>query len=477
MSTREATFTESDSVVHARPRIREEVREELREEIKLLEMPRITAPDKLRMERQAVEGAVGDVELFERSYRRTTSETLAEVERAVEALGTSRPSQARPPAPTPTRPPPGIEVSDAPASAPTPMLGARLTPTELRAIEQHLGGTLLTTEVLFNTTRSRVVEVAYRGDGQELRATVVVGGGEEVATLDEIGAKLDGLALPAGKDLPEPEEAREPPLRVPVERLSQTERRAPIETVEGIGSTYGQELRKAGIAKVEQFFVADPAEVAARTGLNPHLVRKWHDQVLLQAIDGIGPQFSELLVRAGVRDLRQMAEAKPASLAQQLNAYEASLGKRVQGRTITSELAEDWVRQAKEIVAGAPMHARTGPAPVTLPKKADEPEPEEPKKKGFGLKLGKRKEEPEAAAAEPEPAAEASAKKGFGLRFGKKKAEEPEASPEATAEEAPKRKFGLSLGKKPEEAAEQPSEAPAEGGEEPKRRFGLKLRK
>lgn len=93
-----------------------------------------------------------------------------------------------------------------------------------------------------------------------------------------------------------------------------------------------------------------------------------------------------------------------------------------------------------------PVETPIMPRPVELP-----PPAPEPKKKGFGLKLGKGKDAAPAASPPAEPAAspEAPKKKGFGLKLGRDKtppapATTEEAAPaESTGEKAPKKRFGF----------------------------------
>jgi predicted flap endonuclease-1-like 5' DNA nuclease len=445
------SYTASSSVVSTRPRVREQVREELREDIRLLELNRVSAAEKLRLERDAVERSAGEVELFEKGWRRGTSETLSEIERSVDALGTEAPRA--PPAraaPSATAP----DLTPAPAPTRAPRGGAkRLAPADQRAIAKHLGGQVQRADVLFATTRGRVVEVELKKQGEVQRVTVLVSDAHKVATLDDIGQKLDALPLPARAPAPPGEPA--PPESL--EGLTRGERQQPIEATEGIGPAFGRKLRGAGVTTLGELLQREPGELAEASGIEPKLVRKWHAQGTLQAVNGIGPQFSELLVRAGIGSLEALAAQQPAALARRLNDYEARLGVRVQGRTITPEMTGDWVRQARLLRPPAP-------APAAEPERVEEEEAEEateeapaPRKK-FGLKLGRKPTAEEAEDAVAEPA--------------------PEPAAETQADPAPTKKFGLSFGRK-KEAAPADAAAPPEreGAEEPKRKFGLRFRK
>lgn len=468
-------YTTSNSVVETKPRTREELREEFREEIRLLEMPRIAPEDKERLEREAVETSVGEVELFERAWRKTTPETIGDIERRVDALGTSGlpaaaelAAQARstPAGPAAAAPPrtSGVDFTPAPAHLPSRTgrpLASRLSPAEQRAIAKHLGGTLTKAQVVFTTSRGRVVDVEYKKAGKTHATTLVVDADGDVATLEAIGQKLDGIQLPQFSPVggvsrleealgparpaaavpeaprtsaPRPRVAAVGPSGRTASGLLPTVANQDIQHIEGVAEVYGKKLRRAGIEIIEDLCVADADDVARRSGISPELVHKWQGMGRLQAVNGIGPQYSELLVRAGVRTMAELAAQKPEALAKKLADYEATLGVRVQGTMVSETQTADWISQAKALTKAAPAAAHGAPGPGTTEGVA----------------------KAEVPAAKPKKAKAPEPKKGFGLPFGRKKdtapAEPPaEAPPEAPADEGgekPKRKFGLPFGRK-----------------------------
>lgn len=446
----EAAYSESSSVVDTKPRLREEVREETREEIRLLDMPRISPEEKLRLEQEAVESSVGEVELFERSWRKSQADTVFDIERKVDALGTGPklpaelPTAARPATP-PLRSRMDLDLSPAPAALPPRSgraLAGRLSPAEQRAIAKHLGGPVQRARVTFTTSRGRVVDVDYKKGDEALFTTVIVTEDGEVASLEDIGHKLDGMAMPGTPRGPVSriEEALGPGPRpgAPEAERASGKRQArvlphgrttagllptianqDIEHVEGIGPVYSKKLRSAGLEIIEDLCLCDADQVAKDSSIQPELVHKWQNMGRLQAINGIGPQYSELLVRAGILTMADLAVQKPEPLAKKLNDYEASLGVRVQGTVINATQTESWIKQATELTKAAPeaAHGEVGPgtdATVTAPHSQESaPPPAEPRKKGFSLPLGRKKEAP-AESTEEKP------KRRFGLPFGKK---------------------------------------------------------
>jgi len=442
MTHHEVTYTMSETVVETKPRTREEVRDELQEETRVVEMKGLSPEEKRLLERRAIEGSAGgEVELAERAYHRRRPETRAEIERLVDLLGSSR---APEPATEPVRAP-APRATAAPAPAPAPV-GRVLSPAEKSAIAAHLGGDLVWADTRFATTRGRVVDVHYRHEGLTREALVLLDKDGRVTTEDEMAHRLDALPLPdqparaayppsLSRASPEPR-AVPPPLVVAHRgsrwRLPPAEARAPIEAVEGIAEVYGKKLRAQGVNTLQDLLDSDTQSLAAATDLSHELLAKWQSQVQLQVVNGIGPQYSELLVRAGIRSMEELARQEPGPLAKRLNDYEASLGKRVQGTLIDPTRTENWVAQARELTGVKPS-AR---AAALLADEAEAGDAEE---------------------AEAKPSAKA-AKKGKlgGLKFGKgkaAKAPKKAAEPSGTADEEPaeqggKKRFGLGFGRK-----------------------------
>ena len=81
--------------------------------------------------------------------------------------------------------------------------------------------------------------------------------------------------------------------------------------VEGIGEVYSQKLIAVGINTVEDLLekCAKPAgrkALAEETGISGKLILTWTNHADLMRINGIGPQFSELLEAAGVDTVKEL---------------------------------------------------------------------------------------------------------------------------------------------------------------------------
>lgn len=128
----------------------------------------------------------------------------------------------------------------------------------------------------------------------------------------------------------------------------------PIEEIEGIGATYAETLRAAGIEKTEQLLdaCATPkgrADMAAKTGIaGGHLLR-WANMADLMRLKGVGKQFSELLEAAGVDTVKELKHRNAANLAAKMK--EVNDAKNISGSAPSEEMVAGWIAQAKELPA------------------------------------------------------------------------------------------------------------------------------
>lgn len=121
-----------------------------------------------------------------------------------------------------------------------------------------------------------------------------------------------------------------------------------VEDVEGIGSTFSQALAAEGIEDTEQLWVADPEVLAERLDVAKRRVRSWQDQAELMALNGVGPQYAELMVRAGIRSIGELAVWEPDPLLKAVEDKQAELDVRIQGAKLTEKRAARWIEQAQE---------------------------------------------------------------------------------------------------------------------------------
>ena len=122
--------------------------------------------------------------------------------------------------------------------------------------------------------------------------------------------------------------------------------------IEGIGEVYGKKLVDAGINTVDALLekCAKPAgrkALAEETGISPKLILTWTNHADLMRINGVAPQFSELLEAAGVDTVKEFRHRVPANLQPKLE--EINNEKNLVNRVPSLKEVENMIQQAKEL--------------------------------------------------------------------------------------------------------------------------------
>jgi predicted flap endonuclease-1-like 5' DNA nuclease len=122
--------------------------------------------------------------------------------------------------------------------------------------------------------------------------------------------------------------------------------------IQGIGPVYAEKLIAAGINTDNDLLekCAKPAgrkALAEETGISPKLILTWTNHCDLMRIDGVGPQFSELLEAAGVDTVKEFRHRKPENLQPKL--VEINEEKNLVNRVPSLKEVEKMVAQAKEL--------------------------------------------------------------------------------------------------------------------------------
>ena len=125
-----------------------------------------------------------------------------------------------------------------------------------------------------------------------------------------------------------------------------------IEDVEGIGATYGEKLRAAGIEDTDALLAAiktpaDRKALAEKTGIADGHILKWANMVDLYRIKGVGSEYSELLEAAGVDTVPELAQRNAANLAAKM--IEVNNAKSLTRRVPTEADCEKWIAEAKTL--------------------------------------------------------------------------------------------------------------------------------
>lgn len=127
-----------------------------------------------------------------------------------------------------------------------------------------------------------------------------------------------------------------------------------IVDIQGVGEVYAVKLIAAGIKDTDALLAkcAKPAgrkALAEETGISPKLILTWTNHVDLYRIQGIGPQFAELLEAAGVDTVKELKHRVAANLQAKLEEVNAE--KNLTNRVPAVKEVEKMIEQAKELPA------------------------------------------------------------------------------------------------------------------------------
>ncbi|MCR4612795.1 MAG: DUF4332 domain-containing protein [Bacteroidaceae bacterium] len=127
-----------------------------------------------------------------------------------------------------------------------------------------------------------------------------------------------------------------------------------IVDIQGVGEVYAEKLIAAGINDTDALLAkcAKPAgrkALAEETGISPKLILTWTNHVDLYRIQGIGPQFAELLEAAGVDTVKELKHRVPENLQAKLEEVNAQ--KNLTNRVPAVKEVEKMIEQAKELPA------------------------------------------------------------------------------------------------------------------------------
>ena len=122
--------------------------------------------------------------------------------------------------------------------------------------------------------------------------------------------------------------------------------------IEGVGDVYAEKLTTAGINKVSELLdkCAAPKgrkELAEATGISEKLILRWTNHADLFRISGVGPQFAELLEKAGVDTVKEFRHRVAENLQPKL--AEVNEQYHICGRTPAVAEIQKMIDQAKEL--------------------------------------------------------------------------------------------------------------------------------
>ena len=122
--------------------------------------------------------------------------------------------------------------------------------------------------------------------------------------------------------------------------------------IEGVGEAYAEKLIAAGIEKVEELLEKCAApkgrkDLAEKTGISEKLILRWTNHADLFRINGVGPQFAELLEAAGVDTVKEFSHRVAENLQPKL--VEVNEARHICGRTPAVAEIQKMIDQAKEL--------------------------------------------------------------------------------------------------------------------------------
>jgi predicted RecB family nuclease len=127
---------------------------------------------------------------------------------------------------------------------------------------------------------------------------------------------------------------------------------ARIDEVAGVGVRQATRLRKAGVrtskALIEEASSrAGRTTLARKTGIPPRDLKSWVHHADLLRVKGVGGEYAELLVAAGVETIRDLRRRNPTALVAKIISMNGS--KKVVRRLPTEAMVTGWIESAGSV--------------------------------------------------------------------------------------------------------------------------------
>ncbi|MDH3281066.1 MAG: DUF4332 domain-containing protein [Gammaproteobacteria bacterium] len=125
---------------------------------------------------------------------------------------------------------------------------------------------------------------------------------------------------------------------------------AKIGSIEGIGPSLSEKFSQAGINTCEKLLEKGStkngrSELETATGIAGAQVLKFVNHADLMRIKGVGGEYAELLERAGVDTVPELAQRNAEKLTEKMVAI--NLEKNLVRSTPSLKRVQDWIQQAK----------------------------------------------------------------------------------------------------------------------------------
>jgi predicted flap endonuclease-1-like 5' DNA nuclease len=136
-----------------------------------------------------------------------------------------------------------------------------------------------------------------------------------------------------------------------IKKTKTTPKETPIIDLEGIGVKYGKTLEKAGFLDVESLIGLNRdqiKELSKKTKISEKLIDKWAEHADLMRIDGIGPEYAEVINEIGVDSVKELAQRNPANTLERIKKLDKEKPDMFR-KPPTLKMIEDWIEEAKKI--------------------------------------------------------------------------------------------------------------------------------
>jgi predicted flap endonuclease-1-like 5' DNA nuclease len=125
---------------------------------------------------------------------------------------------------------------------------------------------------------------------------------------------------------------------------------AKLEIIEGIGPIYAEKLRAADVRSVEALLRAGSTpegrkELEEKAGIGHEYILDWVNRADVMRVRGVGEEYSDLLEKAGVDTVVELAQRNPDHLYQKI--IQVNEEKELVRRPPTRNMVARWVEQAK----------------------------------------------------------------------------------------------------------------------------------
>ena len=136
-----------------------------------------------------------------------------------------------------------------------------------------------------------------------------------------------------------------------IKKTKTTPKETPIIDLEGIGVKYGKSMEKAGFLDVESLIGLDREAIknlAKKTKISEKLIDKWAEHADLMRIDGVGPEYAEVINEIGIDSVKELAQRNPNNTLDRIAKLDKEKPDMFR-KPPTLQMITDWIDEAKKI--------------------------------------------------------------------------------------------------------------------------------